>query len=179
MQRAWLRAAAAAIVLASALAPGRAEVERLTLPLLVARADDAVVGKIVERQVFRVDHPRDGGELYFTRFTLEGRSLVTGAEVRVPVTFAGGRLANGAGAWNSVAPSADDTRLGAEVVAFVKWTDNLGGGVAGNALYAAHGGLYRVARTRKGAFVLGRGEGYALAGNVELAELSRQVASLR
>jgi hypothetical protein len=180
MNRPWLRAAfAAALVIASSLAPGRAEIERLTLAQLVRRADDVVHGKVVAREVFRVDHPIDGPDLYFTRLTLDGRSLASGSPARLDVTFPGGTLPSGEGAWNSVAPSADDTRPGVEVVAFVRWSEDLGGGVPGNALYAAHGGLYRVARTRKGSIVLGRGRGYALESNVELTELGRQVASLR
>ena len=38
---------------------------------------------------------------------------------------------------NSEAPSADDVRIGNRVVAFYKWIDNMGGDLAGNALYAS------------------------------------------
>jgi len=179
MRTSFHRVSAAAAALVLSLAIGHAKIERLTLAQMVQRADDCVVGRIVESAVFRVDHPIDGAELYFTRLTIEGRSLYAGSAISVPVTFAGGMLPGGEGVWNSDAPSAAETRVANEVVVFYKWTDNMGGGVAANALYCAHGGLYRVVRTRKGDFVLGRGEGYAIDGNAKLVDLEQQVARLR
>jgi hypothetical protein len=173
------RAAAAAAALALLFVPGLAKIERLTLAQMVRRADNCVAGRIVARQVFRVDHPRDGDELYFTRLSIEGRSLCTGRSIEVAVTFAGGVMPDGDGVWNSEAPAADDTKVGNDVVVFYKWSDNLGGDVAGNALYCAHGGLFRIAHTRKGDFVLGRGEGYAIDGNALLGELEKQIVALR
>ena len=180
MQQSFVRGAASVLfALALCLATGFAQIERLTLAQMVAKCDGCVSGRIVSRTVERVDHPDDGPELYFTTLRVEGRSLFDGAEVTVPVTFAGGVLQNGEGVWNSEAPSADDTQLGAEVVVFYKWTDNMGGDVAANALVAAHGGLFRIMRTRKQTLVLGRGAGYAIDGNVKLGELEREVAKLR
>jgi hypothetical protein len=177
--RAWGRAVLAlGAACALSLAP-RAQIEPRTLTQMVERAEGCIAGKISAREVFRVDHPLDGAELYFTRLTIEGRSLPSGQAARVEVTFAGGMLPSGEGVWNSEAPTADETRIGVEVVAFYGWTDNMGGGVAANALHCAHGGLYRVARTRRGALVLGRGEGYAVPANVALDELERRIAELR
>ena len=69
--------------------------------------------------------------------------------------------------------------VGNEVVAFYKWTDNMGGDVAANALYAAHGGLFRVIKGRKAKVVLGRGDGYAIDTNATLADLKSTIAKLR
>jgi hypothetical protein len=177
--RASARIVLAAFAASSLAIVPRAQIEPRTLAQMSQRAEGCVAGEITAREVFRVDHPLDGPELYFTRLTIEGRSLYTGAAERVDVVFAGGMLPSGEGVWNSEAPAADDTRVGVEVVAFYGWTDNMGGGVAANALHCAHGGLYRIARTSRGTFVLGRGTGYAVAFNVTLDELGRRVAELR
>ena len=157
---------------------GVAQIERLTLPEIVERSDNAVVAEVVHRRVFRVDHPADGSELYFTTLTLAGTSLADGTPITVDVTYPGGFLEGERGVHNSEAPSADDVALGNVVVAFYRWSNNLGGGVAANALYAAHGGLYRTVEGPTGTVVLGRGDGYALGPNRSLAHLETAVRSL-
>ena len=156
-----------------------AQIERLDLAQMVARTDNAVHGRIVAQEVVRVDHPVDGEGLFFTHLSIEGTSLVDGAPLEVQVTFPGGFVSPEEGVHNSEAPSADETRVGNEVVVFYKWSDNLGGGLAGNALYASHGGIYRVAATRNGPVALGKGDGYALDSNVRVAQLRSQIARLR
>ena len=66
-------------------------------------------------------------------------------------------------------------RIGNRVVAFYEWTDRLGGRVSGNALIAAHGGIYRTLSGPRGATVLGRGQGYAVAENALLATLGAEI----
>ena len=173
-------ALAAALAL-SALVAGaaRAQIERLTLAQMVARTDDCVAGRIVARTVRRVDHPVDGEKLYFTTLSIEGRSLYTSQPRVVEVTFAGGFVSKHDGVWNSEAPSDAESAVGAQVVAFFKWTDNMGGDVAANALYAAHGGLYRVVESRGRRVVLGRGAGYAIESNTGVDALAESVAELR
>lgn len=179
-KRRLARAAAALCAVATlAAASAWAQIERLTLPQMVAKTDGCVMGKIVSSSVRRVDHPVDGPKLYFTTLVIEGRSLYTGRSITVPVTFAGGFIAPDDGVWNSEAPSADETRVGREVVAFYKWTDNMGGDVAANALYAAHGGLYVIAKARGESMVLGRGTGYAIDSNVRAEALAESVRELR
>ena len=168
---------ALAVVAAATLAG--AQIARLDLPQMVANTDGAVAGRITHQRVIRIDHEKDGPEHYFTTLTIQGRSLVTGQNETVDVTFRGGFIDAQHGVYNSEAPSADDTRIGNHVVAFYKWTPNMGADLAGNALYAAHGGLYRVIENRRGNMVvLGRGEGYALSSHVELESLGHQVATL-
>lgn len=168
-----------ALVLVTALAPnGAASIERLDLATMVAKCDGAVEGVITRRRVVRIDHPVDGPELYFTLLTIEGRSLADGAPLAVEVLHAGGFVDARNGVFNSEAPAADDTRLGTRVVAFYKHSSNVGGGLAGNALYAAHGGLYRTFKAAKGDIVQGRGAGYAVNSNLELATLRSRIAEL-
>jgi hypothetical protein len=176
-----------ALVLAAACLAqaAHASIERLDLAALVARADGSVVGTITDRRVVRIDSEVDGPELYFTVLTIAGHALGgTGSTpasekpVTIEVVYAGGFVDAKHGVWNSEAPSADDVALGNRVVVFYAHTANMGGGMSGNAIYAAHGGLYRVFDARRGAIVQGRSEGYGVDANVTLAELRTRVAKL-
>ena len=172
---AWPLTAAAVIVAATL---GTAQIERLDLNQMVTKADNAVFGTITSKEVIRIDHPKDGPELYFTTLTIEGHSLRNNEPLTVDVTFAGGFIDSEHGVHNSEAPVADDVRVGNRIVAFYKWVDNMGGDLAGNSLYAAHGGLFRTIETRQGTVVQGRGEGYAVSTNVTLANLNQQIVTI-
>ena len=118
-------------------------------------------------------------ELYFTRLMIEGTSAYGDHPLAVEITYHGGFINEREGVYNSEAPSEDDVRIGNRILAFYKPTDNMGGGVRGNALYASHGGLYRIAGGATGPVVLGRGEGYAIANNVRLSTLVQELARMR
>ena len=167
-------------LLALGLIAGRApaQIENLSLEQMVVRTDDAVVGAVVHRKVFRVDHPVDGPKLYYTAITVSGRSLRTGESTEITVIHPGGFIGPDDGVWNSVAPHPDEVRLGRRVVVFSRWTENMGGGVSGNALYAAKAGVFRVIEGRKGEVVLGKGAGHAIAANVRLSDLDERVTAL-
>lgn len=167
--------AGAALLFAALLG---AEIQRLDLSTMVASTDDAVFGKILGREVIRFDHPEDGPDLFFTHLTVEGRSLVDGSAQTVTVTYPGGFIDEENGVHNSEAPSEDDVKDGNQVVVFYKWSPNMGGDLAGNALYASHGGLFRTAKGSKGRVVLGRGDGYAVATNVLLDQLDENITRL-
>ena len=143
---------------------------------MIARTDDAVYGTITEKHVIRIDHKRDGPDLYFTSLTIEGKSLKNDRALTVTVWFGGGFIDATHGVWNSEAPKADDQKIGNRIVAFYKWVDNMGGDHAGNALYAWHGGLFRTFEATKGVIVQGRGDGYAIPLNVTLSDLRQQIA---
>jgi hypothetical protein len=167
----------AALLVATATL-GQAEIERLSLQQMVAKTDNVVYGTITDKKVIRIDHPQDGPELYFTSLTIEGTSLRNGQPSTVTVWFGGGFVDATHGVWNSEAPKTDDQKVGNKVVAFYKWTDNLGGDLAGNTLYAWHGGLFRTFEAPKGVIVQGRGAGYAVPQNLTLTDLRAQVAKL-
>lgn len=167
---------AAGLALCAAL--GSAQIERLDLGQMVARTDNAVRGRIVAAEVVRIDHPTDGPELYFTHLKVEGVSLRDGKPITATVTFPGGFLTPEQGVHNSEAPRADEIKVGNEVVVFYKWSDNMGGDLAANALYASHGGIYQVAKSRKGEIALGKGDGYAISANVAVSDLKSQIAAL-
>ena len=170
------------ILLATALATASAGVSqaaivRLNLTEMVAQTDNAVQGTIVDRQVFRVDHPVDG-EMYYTVITVEGRSLIDGQAISVPVTYLGGFVSETEGTFVSEAPREQLTRVGRQVLVFYKWADNMGFGIQGNSLYASHGGVYSIAKSGSKSVVLGRGDGYAVAANEELPGLTARVADI-
>ena len=152
-----------------------AQIKSFTLPEMVQTADAAVYGQITHASVMRVDSPIDGPELYYTTITIQGRTLADNQAITVDVRFRGGFTSPTEGVFNSEAPAADDVQLGKKVVAFYHWTNDMGGGVGGNQLVAAHGGLYRTVDGPQGPAVLGRGEGYAIGANMRLESLASAV----
>jgi len=159
------------IVMALAAAAG-ASIERLTLRKMIAKADAGVVGEIIAHEVVAVPLDRDGEEMTFTNLTIAGHDLLSGDEATVTVSYHGGVLPGDRGGHTSEAPSQDDVKLGNRVVAFYKWSDNMGGGYASNGLYASHGGLFRTFTDKGGRVVVqGRGQGYAVDRNVRLKAL--------
>ena len=168
---------AAAIVAAGVTS--QAQIERLDLPQMVQKTDDALFAEIISKEVIRIDHPTDGAELYFTHMTLEGTSLVTGETETVTVTFNGGFIDDSNGVWNSEAPSADDTKIGNKIVAFYKAIDNAGGDLACNYLYAGHGGLFRTVDSPKGTVIMGRGEGYAIQSNTRMEDMITAIENVK
>ncbi len=171
-----LLAIAAALVGVSAL--GTAMIERLDLSQMVKKTDNAVFGTIVARNVVRIDHPVDGPELYFTTVTIEGRSLENDKPVTIDVSHMGGWIDETHGSFVSEAPSADDTKVGNKVVCFYKHVENMGGDFAGNVIYTWHGGIYRTFDRKGDTVVQGRGDGYAIQGNVTLLDLQSQIAKI-
>lgn len=164
------------LAMVAAGAAATAQIERLDLAQMVAKTDNAVYGTIVGREVVRIVSPDDGPVLYFTTLQVEGVSLKNGEPVTVDFWFGGGFINQTEGVYNSEAPSADDQKPGNKVVAFYKWENNMGGGLAGNALYAWHGGLYRTFENRAGVTIVqGRGDGYAIPTNMTLADLDQQI----
>lgn len=167
-----------ALLLGAIAAVAHAQIKHFTLEEMVQTADGAVYGQIVGSRPFRVDHPVDGDELYFTELTIQGKSLKDGTPITVSVTYNGGFVSESEGVFNSEAPAKDDVKVGNKVVAFYAWMDDMGGQVAANALVASHGGLYRTVEGPRGATVLGRGEGYALRHNLRMGDLEGSLGRL-
>jgi len=168
-----------ALLLGAFAAAAMAQIKTFTLEEMVQTADQAVNGQITGSRVFRVDSPKDGEGLFYTTITIQGRTLDTAQPITVDVTFRGGFVSETEGVFNSEAPSASDVKIGKHVVAFYKWTDDMGGGVPANQLMAAHGGIYRVVEGARGAAVLGRGEGYAIRANIRVDQLESAVRLIK
>ena len=152
-----------------------AQIKRYSLEEMVLEADQAIYGQIIGSRVSRFDSPVDGEGQFFTTITIQGRTLSDDRTLTLDVTFRGGFLSETEGVFNSEAPAADDVKVGKKVVAFYRWADNLGNGGGGNALMAAHGGLYRTVDGPHGPAVLGRGDGYAITTNRYVAQLESAV----
>ena len=169
--------ALAGLALVSAGTLAAAQIERLDLPTMVQRTDDAVYGAIVAKEVAKiVSEEPDGPTLYFTKITVDGYSLRSGQPKVVDMWYGGGFVSPTEGVHNSEAPSADDTKIGNKVVAFHKYEYNMGNGLSGYALYAWHGGLFRTFTNRAGDVVVqGRGDGYAVPTNLTLSDLDGQI----
>ena len=158
---------------------GTAQIKALTLDEMVTQTEGCVFGSITGQEVFVIDHPVDGPELYYTTLTVTGRSLYTGKDATVQVTYPGGFIDEEHGVYNSEAPSADEVKSGKEVVVFHKWTDNMGGDVAAHALYGMHGGLFSTFEVGGKRIVQGRGKGYAVDKNIEIGALETSAQAIR
>ncbi|MCA9001071.1 MAG: hypothetical protein KDB61_04045 [Planctomycetes bacterium] len=157
---------------------GEAQILKVDLSQMVASTDGAVYGTIISKETIRIDHPIDGPELYFTTLTIDGRDLATNAPKKVSVSFPGGFIDAEHGAYNSEAPAEKVVAVGKQVVAFHKWSDNMGGDFASNALFASHGGVYSTFESKGEVIVQGRGDGYAVPRNVRLDRLQESVQFL-
>ena len=174
----FLGAATAALALLGAI--GLAQIRSANLSEMLTELNaNAVYGEITASKVIRVDDPIDGPELYFTTITVEGRSLGDATPITIDVTFAGGFINETEGVYNSEAPAAEAVKIGKRVVAFHKWQDNIGGGLAANALVCGHGGVFQTADGPKGTVVLGRGQGFAIPQNLKVGELDSAVTKIR
>ena len=173
LPKSWVIAGA---LLAAVATQGDAQILRLDLKQMVAQTDGAVYGTIQASETIRIDHPIDGPELYYTTLTISGVDVKTGTPKTINVSYAGGFINETEGVYNSEAPKADVVKVGAEVLAFHKWTDNMGGDFASNAIYAAHGGIYQTfSDVRGNVIVQGRGDGYAIPSNIHLSNLRNNV----
>ena len=166
-----------ALAAATTATVGHAAIVRLNLSEMMAQVDNAVRGEIVAKKVFRASHPVDGST-HYTVLTIEGKSLIDGRDVTVDVTYLGGVVSDTEATHNSEAPREQMTGRGRQVVAFYKHTDNMGFGISGNAIYAAHGGIYTVAKKGSKEVVLGRGTGYAVNANEETPALSARITDI-
>jgi len=172
-----LKALGLALALAATATLGSSAIEKLTLDQMLERADNAVVGTIVDRHVFRADDPQDG-TMYFTTITVKGTSLVNERSVTVPITYIGGFIDEDEGTHTSVTPDPNETAVGKRVVAFWMYNEAMGYGVSGNQLYAMHGGIFPVVQRGTKQLALGKGEGFAIDQNQTLPTLRQRAAKI-
>ncbi len=158
---------------------GQSQILRVDMQQMVQQTDGAVFGTIVGSETIRIDHPIDGPELYYTTLFVEGKSMESGETTAIGVSFPGGFIDEVNGVYNSEAPASSEIEIGTEVVVFHKWSDNMGGDFASNALFASHGGVYTTFENAAGKTVVqGRGEGYAIPSNMTLQSLEGQIRAI-
>lgn len=167
----FLLAGAASLALIQA---GRACIEELDLPQMVAKTDAAVRGEITGVRTVRYV-PQGDDRLIYTLVTVEGTDLYTGQPRTLEAAFLGGTYQGDSMMVTSM-PAPDEYRLGNDVVVFSAPVEGWGP-EADRCVYAAMGGIFRVMDGRKGEVVLGKGEGFAVENNVLLAELRESIAA--
>lgn len=153
---------------------GRACIEELDLPKMVAKTDAAVRGTITDVRTVRYVPPGDD-RLIFTILTVDGTDLYTGQPRVLEAAFLGGTFQGDAMNVTSM-PAPDEYRVGNDVVVFSAPVEGWGPEVD-RCVYASMGGIFRVVSGRKGEVVLGKGEGFAVSNNVRLDDLRASIAS--
>lgn len=167
----WLSGAAVALLLVQA---GRACIEELDLGKMVAKTDLAIQGTITD--VHSVKYTPEGDDrLIYTVLTVEGEDLYSGEQVTHEVAFLGGTFEGETMTVTSM-PAPSEYRLGNEVVVFSGPVEGWGPDVD-RCVYAAMGGIFRTVDTKNGTVVLGKGEGFAVEGNVLAVDLKSQIGS--
>lgn len=158
----------------------QAQIKRLNLDQLTTRADNAIIGRVISRRVEDHSSERHGFGLYYTILTIQGESLYTGRKMTVDVAKRGGWLdkERGIGSWDSEAATDEETRLGKRIVAYYKWSDDIGAGQGANIFYASHGSMFRTVEGPTGTVVMGRGEGYAISKNTRLSSLQKATLTI-
>lgn len=151
---------------------GRACIEELDLPGMVAKTDAAVRGTITDVRTVRYTPPGDD-RLIFTLVTVDGVDVYTGQPRVLEAAFLGGTYQGDSMMVTSM-PAPDEYRLGNEVLVFSAPVEGWGPEVE-RCIYASMGGIFRVVEGRKGEVVLGKGEGFAVQNNALLSELRTSI----
>lgn len=158
-------ALAAALLVAGSVAA----IKAMTLSELMEITTDVAHVRITAKSTQRADYPYEG--CVWTKLTVAGESLRTGKAVETELFFLGSHEANDRFTISEM-PVLQDTRVGAEAVAFF-WKDpELLGGA--NRIFDLSG-VYRVEKGFGEPVVVGKGEGFAWPQNVKLAAARDQV----
>lgn len=153
----------AALGMAALAVPTFAAIKAMTLSELMGITTDTVHVHILAKSTFHSDWPMAG--VVWTKLTVQGESLRTGAPVTTDVVFLGSNdPADNYG--TSEMPTLQDTRVGGEAVIFFNGQDvDMPGHL--NRVFDLSG-VYRVERSFGAPVVIGKGEGLAFAENVKL-----------
>ena len=156
--------AAAALGAAVLAVPVAAAIKAMTLKDLMGITTDTALVHIIDKSTFRSDWPASG--MVWTKLTVQGESLRTGAPVKTDVFFLGSHDPKDEYGTSEM-PTLQDTRVGADaVVFFTHDADSPGqmnriGGLAG---------VYRVEQGFGEPVVIGKGEGFAFATNIKVTD---------
>lgn len=167
-----VRTLAAGLLGAALLAaPALAAIKAMTLAELMAITTDAVQGRITAKSSFALDYPFEGA--VYSKLTIEGESLRTGAAVSTSVIFLGSHdPADQYG--TSEMPTLQDTRVGNEVVVFHARDEQFPGGA--NVVHNL-ASVFRVEQSFGTPVLMGKGEGSAFVENLRLADATALIKS--
>lgn len=156
-----------AVALAVAL-PAVASIKAMTLKELMGITKGTVHGTIVARETIRSDFPLPNA--VHTVLTIRGENVRTGEPMEVKVSFHGSH--DVADRYTiSEMPTLQDTRVGAEVVAFFNPRKEL----EGSQVVFDYSGIYRVERAFGQPVLMGKGEGFAFEKNEKLDSVRTRV----
>ena len=162
------RVAMAVVLLA---AGGLAAIKAMSLSELMAITTDAAHVHIVAKSTFRMDYPLP--DAAWTKLSVVGESLRTGAPVKADLVFMGSHDPNDRYTM-SEEPTLQDTRVGGEAVVF--WYDDPDmPAVAGGHRIFDLSGVYRVETGFGTPVVIGKGDGFAWSENLKLSDAGEQV----
>jgi len=144
-----------------------------TLTDLFEACDGALLGKIVQNRIFRIER-KGADEAYFTTIRVEGKRFgsATGrCPVCLDITFRGGSIHSDRGVFAANTPASSEVREGVRALFFHRWTADLGAGIKGVELLGRRAGLFLIRGSQHRAWVRGRGAGFAVPRDLPLAEL--------
>jgi hypothetical protein len=150
---------------------------------LISQADGVIIGRITRNHLFRIERGHEL-ESYFTTLSIEGRPLSyrkrggSTPSICLDVTFKGGSILENQGVFNPGAPGTDEVQVGTRVVLFHRWMKDLGAKIQGHGLAGMKGGLYLTRRLQGNTWVRGRGQGFGIANDLPLSELSARISSI-
>ena len=148
-----------------------AAIKALTLSELMEITTDVARVHITAKSTFRMDYPLPGA--VWTRLSVQGESLRTGAAVKTDLVFMGSHDAIDRYTVSEM-PTLQDTRIGGEAVVFW-WDDPDMPAIGGAHRLFDLSGVYRVEQAFGAPVVMGKGEGFAWADNIKLSDAREQV----
>lgn len=142
--------------------PAPASIKAMTLSELMSVTQDTIHGKITARETVRLSHPWP--DAVYTQLTIVGENARTGEPQESKVVFHGSHEAADEYTISEM-PTLQETRVGAEVIAFISKRKDMEG------RYLLHnlGGVFRVERAFGKPVLQGKGPGFAFEKNEKLA----------
>ena len=157
---------------ALAAVPCLASIKAMSLAELMGMTTDTVKVRILDKHTFKLDTPSEGA--VYTRLTVEGESLRTGAPVATDVVFLGSH--DPADNYStSITPLLQDTRVGNEAVIFYSHDTDMPGVMNRISDLSC---VYRIESSFGSPVVIGKGEGAPVPENIKLADLHDQVRAI-
>jgi len=161
-------------VVALAVGPVQAAVKAMNLEETMRITHGVVHGTIVKKDVFRFDVGDVQNELY-TRLTVEGEELRTGEKSTFELYYLGG-VDQGVLEAPNTAPKENQTRVGANVVAFFWFDPNLSPNGANKVFH--FGNVFQVLQGAGDPTVISMGAGSPVPQNIKLTVLKNEVGRL-
>lgn len=168
----WKRSLTPVLGLALLAGGGLAAVKAMTLSELLSMSSDVVHATITAKSTFRTTTNMHDEEAVYTKLHVQGTSLMSGQAVDTDVVFMGSHSAAD-GFATSEMPTAQDTRVGNEIVLFFHdHPEELP--VAAHVVHN-FAEVFRVERAFGLPVLMGKGDGSAFPENVLLSEAHSRV----